>query len=33
MREAWMLLGERLALLQAKAQGHALNVVTLHKVA
>ena len=33
MREAWILLGERLALLQAKAQGHALNVVTLHKVA
>lgn len=33
MREAWALLGERLALLQAKAQGQAPNVVTLHKVA
>jgi integrase len=33
MREAWRMLGERLALLQSVAEGKTTNVVTLRKVA
>ena len=33
MREAWRMLGERLALLQSVAEGKATNVVTLRKQA
>jgi len=33
MREAWQVLGQRLALLRAQAEGKADNVVTLHKAA
>lgn len=33
MREAWRMLGERLALIQSVAEGKTTNVVTLRKVA